>query len=139
MSLITPEVEALLYLFAAVAFILALKGLSSPKSARRGNIIGAVGALVGVVTVFIAEELKNVGWILLVIGIGTIISIPASRMVKMTQMPSLLPCSTVWEVEQPELWHCWNSLLLTPLDSCLPSRSPFSWVAFRSPVQSSPS
>ena len=90
MSLITPEVEALLYLFAAVAFILALKGLSSPKSARRGNIIGAVGALVGVVTVFIAEELKNVGWILLVIGIGTIISIPASRMVKMTQMPQLV-------------------------------------------------
>ena len=54
MSLITPEVEALLYLFAAVAFILALKGLSSPKSARRGNVIGAVGAIVGVVTVFLA-------------------------------------------------------------------------------------
>ena len=90
MSLITPEVEALLYLFAAVAFILALKGLSSPKSARRGNIIGAVGALVGVITVFVAEELKNIGWILLVIGIGTIISIPASRMVKMTQMPQLV-------------------------------------------------
>ena len=90
MSLITPEVEALLYLFAAVAFILALKGLSSPKSARRGNVIGAVGAIVGVVTVFLAEELKNIGWILIVIGIGTIISIPASRMVKMTQMPQLV-------------------------------------------------
>ncbi|MFM1953114.1 MAG: hypothetical protein RL187_323 [Actinomycetota bacterium] len=90
MSLITPEVEALLYLFAAVAFILALKGLSSPKSARRGNIIGAIGAIVGVTAVFLAEELKNIGWILLVIGIGTIISVPASRMVKMTQMPQLV-------------------------------------------------
>ena len=90
MSLISPEVEALLYLVAAVAFILALKGLSSPKSARRGNIIGAAGALVGVTTVFLAEELKNVGWILLVIGVGTIISVPASRMVKMTQMPQLV-------------------------------------------------
>jgi H+-translocating NAD(P) transhydrogenase subunit beta len=90
MSAITPEVEALLYLFAAVAFILALKGLSSPKSARRGNLLGALGALVGVVTVFLAEELSNIGWILLVIAIGTLLSVPASRMVKMTQMPQLV-------------------------------------------------
>jgi H+-translocating NAD(P) transhydrogenase subunit beta len=90
MSLITPEVEALLYLFAAVAFILALKGLSSPKSARRGNLIGAFGALVGIITVFLAEELSNVGWILLVIGVGSLLSVPASRMVKMTQMPQLV-------------------------------------------------
>ena len=90
MSLISVEVEALLYLFAAVCFILALKGLSSPKSARRGNLIGAFGALVGIVTVFLAEELRNVGWILLVIGIGSILSVPASRMVKMTQMPQLV-------------------------------------------------
>jgi H+-translocating NAD(P) transhydrogenase subunit beta len=90
MSAITPEVEALLYLFAAVAFILALKGLSSPKSARRGNLLGALGALVGVVTVFLAEELSNIGWILVVIAIGTLLSVPASRMVKMTQMPQLV-------------------------------------------------
>ena len=90
MSVLTQEVEALLYLFAAVCFILALKGLSSPKSARRGNLIGALGALVGIVTVFLAEELRNIGWILIVIGIGTIVSIPASRMVKMTQMPQLV-------------------------------------------------
>ena len=90
MNLISQEVEALLYLFAAVAFILALKGLSSPKSARRGNLIGAFGALVGIVTVFLAEELRNVGWILLVIGVGSLLSVPASRMVKMTQMPQLV-------------------------------------------------
>ncbi len=60
MSLISVQVEALLYLFAAVCFIMALKGLSSPKSARRGNLIGALGALVGIATVFLAEELRNV-------------------------------------------------------------------------------
>jgi NAD(P) transhydrogenase subunit beta len=90
MSLLSVEVEALLYLFAAVCFILALKGLSSPKSARRGNLIGALGAVVGVTTVFLAEELTNIGWILLVIGIGTLLSVPVSRMVKMTQMPQLV-------------------------------------------------
>ncbi|MEZ5190875.1 MAG: NAD(P)(+) transhydrogenase (Re/Si-specific) subunit beta [Schumannella sp.] len=46
MSLLTPEWTAGLYLFAAVCFILALKGLSSPKTARRGNLLGAFGALV---------------------------------------------------------------------------------------------
>lgn len=90
MSLISEEVEALLYLFAAVAFILALRGLSSPKSARRGNLLGALGATVGIVTVFLAEELSNIGWILLVIGVGSLLSVPASRMVKMTQMPQLV-------------------------------------------------
>jgi H+-translocating NAD(P) transhydrogenase subunit beta len=90
MTPIPEEVEALLYLFAAVAFILALRGLSSPKSARRGNLLGALGATVGIVTVFLAEELSNIVWILLVIGVGTLISVPASRMVKMTQMPQLV-------------------------------------------------
>jgi len=41
----TPTWVQLAYLVAAVCFILALKGLSSPKSARNGNLIGAVGAL----------------------------------------------------------------------------------------------
>lgn len=90
MSLISEEVEALLYLFAAVAFILALRGLSSPKTARRGNLLGALGATVGIVTVFLAEELSNIGWILLVIGVGTLVSVRASRVVKMTQMPQLV-------------------------------------------------
>jgi len=78
MSILSQEVEALLYLFAAVCFILALRGLSSPKSARRGNLIGALGAVVGVATVFLAEELTNIGWILLVIAVGSAVSVPAS-------------------------------------------------------------
>ncbi len=90
MSLISQEVEALLYLFAAVAFILALRGLSSPKTARRGNLLGALGATVGIATVFLAEQLSNIGWILLVIGVGTLVSVRASRVVKMTQMPQLV-------------------------------------------------
>ncbi len=90
MNLLSGELEALLYLFAAVAFILALKGLSSPKSARRGNLLGAIGALVGVITVFLVEDLKNIVWILVVIVVGSVISVPASRLVKMTQMPQLV-------------------------------------------------
>ena len=88
--LLSPELTALLYLVAAVCFILALKGLGSPKTARRGNLIGAFGAVLAMVVVFLSTELDNVALILGVIAIGTVVAVPASRMVKMTQMPQLV-------------------------------------------------
>jgi len=88
--LLSPELAAVLYLVAAVCFILALKGLGSPKTARRGNLIGAFGAVLAMVVVFLSTELDNVALILGVIAVGTIIAVPASRMVKMTQMPQLV-------------------------------------------------
>jgi len=88
--LLSPEWAAVLYLVAAVCFILALKGLGSPKTARRGNLIGAFGAVLAMVVVFLSTELDNVALILGVIAVGTIIAVPASRMVKMTQMPQLV-------------------------------------------------
>jgi NAD(P) transhydrogenase subunit beta len=79
-----------LYLLAAVCFILALKGLSSPRSARRGNLIGAAGAGVALLVTFFAADLKNVGWILAAIVVGTALAVPAARLVQMTQMPQLV-------------------------------------------------
>lgn len=90
MNILSPELTAVLYLIAAVCFILALKGLSSPKSARRGNLIGAFGAILAMVVVFLSTELDNVLLILGVIALGTAIAVPASRLVKMTQMPQLV-------------------------------------------------
>lgn len=90
MQLLTPEWTALLYLVAAVCFILALKGLGSPRTARRGNLIGALGAVIAMVVVFLSTELDNLALIIGVIAVGTIIAVPASRMVKMTQMPQLV-------------------------------------------------
>ena len=90
MNLLSPEWSAGLYLVAAVCFILALKGLSSPRSARRGNLIGAFGALVALVTVFLSMHLENLPWILLTIAVGSAIAAPVSRVVKMTQMPQLV-------------------------------------------------
>jgi NAD(P) transhydrogenase subunit beta len=90
MSVLAPEWTAVLYLVAAVCFILALRGLSSPASARRGNLIGAVGAFVALVTVFLSMRLDNVPWILGTIAVGSAIAAPVSRRVKMTQMPQLV-------------------------------------------------
>ena len=90
MSILSPEWTAILYLIAAVCFILALKGLSSPRTARRGNLIGAGGALLAVVTVFLSVRLENIPAILIAIAVGSAVAVPIARRVQMTQMPQLV-------------------------------------------------
>jgi len=90
MTLLSPTWTAILYLIAAVCFILALKGLSSPKTARRGNLIGAAGATIAVITVFLSSKLDNIPWILAAIAVGSAIAAPVARRVQMTQMPQLV-------------------------------------------------
>jgi len=87
----TPTWVQLANLAAAVMFILALKGLSSPKTARQGVLIGAVGAAVATVVVFFSGiELMNLGLILGGIAIGSLIGAVAARRVQMTQMPQMV-------------------------------------------------
>ena len=90
MSVLGPGWTALFYLVAAVCFILALKGLSSPRTARRGNAIGAAGALVAVATVFLSAELENIPLIIAAIAVGSAVAVPVARRVQMTQMPQLV-------------------------------------------------
>ncbi len=90
MILLTPEWAAIAYLAAAVCFIMALQGLGKPKTARRGNLIGAAGALIAVVTVFLSSKIDNLPLIVGVIVVGAAIAAPVSRRVKMTQMPQLV-------------------------------------------------
>ena len=90
MTLLDPVWTALLYLAAAVFFILALRGLSSPRTARRGNLVGAFGALLAVITVFLSARLDNIPWIIGAIAVGTAVAAPVARRVKMTQMPQLV-------------------------------------------------
>ena len=90
MNVLGPGWTALFYLVAAVCFILALKGLSSPRTARRGNAIGAAGALVAVVTVFLSAKLENIPLIIAAIAVGSAVAVPVARRVQMTQMPQLV-------------------------------------------------
>ncbi len=90
MSILSAEWTAILYLVSAVCFILALKGLSSPKHARRGNLIGSAGALIAIVTVFLSMKIDNIPLILAAIAVGSAIAVPIARKVKMTQMPQLV-------------------------------------------------
>ncbi|MGZ4650429.1 MAG: NAD(P)(+) transhydrogenase (Re/Si-specific) subunit beta [Kineosporiaceae bacterium] len=90
MKLLSSTAVELLYLVAAVCFILALKGLSGPRTARRGNLIGAAGAAIAVVTTFFSTDLDNIGWILAAIVVGAAVAVPTARRVQMTQMPQLV-------------------------------------------------
>jgi NAD(P) transhydrogenase subunit beta len=86
----TPVWAQIGYLAAAVCFIVALKGLSSPRTARRGNLIGAAGAVLATVLVFAAGGLDNVLPILIALAIGTAIGVVGAYRVQMTQMPQLV-------------------------------------------------
>jgi NAD(P) transhydrogenase subunit beta len=79
---------ALWYLAASVLFILALKGLSHPETARRGNVFGMIGMLIAVVVTLATTQ--RVELILVAILIGGSIGAVVARRVEMTQMPELV-------------------------------------------------
>jgi NAD(P) transhydrogenase subunit beta len=79
---------ALWYLAASVLFILALKGLSSPVSARRGNLFGVIGMAIAVLVTLAIT--KKVAFILVAMAIGGMVGAFVARRVQMTQMPELV-------------------------------------------------
>jgi NAD(P) transhydrogenase subunit beta len=90
----SPNVVALLYLAAGVLFILALRGLSSPASSRRGNLLGMIGMTIAVLTTLaqIGAPDSASTWILIVLGlaIGGGIGAYIARSIPMTSMPELV-------------------------------------------------
>ncbi|MGI8434120.1 MAG: NAD(P)(+) transhydrogenase (Re/Si-specific) subunit beta [Nocardioidaceae bacterium] len=85
-----PSWVQLAYLLAAVCFIMALKGLSSPRGARRGNALGAAGALIACVVVFFEGGLHHLVPILIAVAVGAALGAATAQRVQMTQMPQLV-------------------------------------------------
>ncbi|MET0391644.1 MAG: NAD(P)(+) transhydrogenase (Re/Si-specific) subunit beta [Chitinophagaceae bacterium] len=89
------NVLTLCYLIGSVTFIIGLKMLSNPASARKGNLVAAGGMAIAILgTIFLYEEngrkLGNYGWIFGGIAIGTVVGFLAARKVKMTAMPEMV-------------------------------------------------
>lgn len=84
----SANLVALAYLVASVFFILALKGLSSPESARRGNLFGMIGMTIAVATTLTLTQ----NWILILgcIAVGGLIGAIVAQRVQMTAMPELV-------------------------------------------------
>jgi H+-translocating NAD(P) transhydrogenase subunit beta len=92
-SFMNADITALLYLVAGVLFIQALRGLSSPESSRRGNMLGIIGMVIAVATTLASHPPAGTGaWILVVAGLGLGGGIGAviARKVPMTSMPELV-------------------------------------------------
>ncbi len=85
-----PTWAQLVYLLCAVGFILALKGLSGPRTARTGNLIGAGAAVVAVVLPFVYLDLDHLPLIIGAIALGSLGGVLGARRVQMTQMPQMV-------------------------------------------------
>jgi NAD(P) transhydrogenase subunit beta len=85
-----PDVVGLLYLVTIVCFVVALRFLSSPRHARKGNWVGGAGMLVAIGTTLLLEGIGN--WPLLVVAgvIGTVVGVVGARNVRMTAMPQMV-------------------------------------------------
>jgi NAD(P) transhydrogenase subunit beta len=86
------NIAALLYLVAGVLFILALRGLSSPATSRKGNQYGMIGMAVAVATTLLLRLPSIWGLILVVIGAGLGGGVGAfvAKRIEMTKMPQLV-------------------------------------------------
>ena len=81
---------ALAYLVAGICFILALRGLSSPASSRRGNRLGMLGMAIAVVTTLITHEIASPIELGAAIAVGGAIGFVTARRIAMTAMPQLV-------------------------------------------------
>jgi H+-translocating NAD(P) transhydrogenase subunit beta len=80
----------LLYLIAAVLFIIGLKRLGSPATARRGNMISGVGMLLAIAVTLVDPLVVSYGVILAGVGVGTALGLWQAYAVKMTAMPQMV-------------------------------------------------
>jgi NAD(P) transhydrogenase subunit beta len=85
-----PTYILVLYLVAAILFIIGLMRLSSPATARTGNILAATGMLIAIVITLLLRGVLNYTMILVGIAIGGVIGGVAARTVKMTAMPQMV-------------------------------------------------
>jgi NAD(P) transhydrogenase subunit beta len=86
-------VISLCYLVAAVLFILALRGLSSPEGARRGVLLGEIGMFIAVVATLLHKDIVTYQWILAGIVVGSGIGVAISATIPMTKMPERIALS----------------------------------------------
>ena len=84
------ELTGLAYLIAAICFILALRGLSSPETARRGNMTGVAGMVIAIGTTLANPSVVSYDWIIAGILIGGSIGTVIALKIQMTALPQLV-------------------------------------------------
>ena len=80
----------LFYLISAVCFILGLKRLSHPKTARSGNFLAALGMLIAIAATLASSDVLNLQLIAIGVGVGAVIGLLFATRVQMTEMPQMV-------------------------------------------------
>jgi len=83
-------IRSLSYLVAAVLFVVGLKGMSHPRTAVRGNMLGAAGMLLAIVVTLLDRQIIGWGWIGAGLALGSVIGVVLARRVQMTAMPQMV-------------------------------------------------
>src|SRR5919204_1806080 len=78
------------YLVAAILFILGIRGLSHPRTARQGNLLAAIGMGIAVIATLLDKDVETFGLIVLGIAVGAVVGAVSARAVKMTAMPQMV-------------------------------------------------
>jgi len=87
---LTHNQQAIAYLVSAVLFIFALKGLTHPATARRGNLFGMLGMVIALAATLLGTEVTDY-WLILVAGaVGAVVGIVVALRIQMTAMPQLV-------------------------------------------------
>lgn len=87
---LSVNTQALVYLLSAILFILALKGLTHPASARRGNYLGMAGMVLAVVATLLGNQVHSYGFIIAGVLVGAVIGAVLAARIQMTAMPQLV-------------------------------------------------
>jgi NAD(P) transhydrogenase subunit beta len=87
---ISANTQAVVYLVSAILFILALKGLTHPSTARRGNFYGMAGMALAIVATLLGSEVQSYGFIIAGVLVGAPIGIVLAMRIRMTAMPQLV-------------------------------------------------
>ncbi|MET0065203.1 MAG: NAD(P)(+) transhydrogenase (Re/Si-specific) subunit beta [Candidatus Thiodiazotropha sp.] len=87
---ISANTQSIAYLVSAILFILALKGLTHPSSARRGNYLGMTGMGIAILATLLGHEVQSYGFILAGVAAGALIGALLASRVQMTAMPQLV-------------------------------------------------
>ncbi len=87
---ISANTQSVAYLVSAILFILALKGLTHPASARRGNYLGMTGMGIAIFATLLGHEVQSYGFIIAGVAAGALIGAVLASRVQMTAMPQLV-------------------------------------------------
>lgn len=88
--IINPNIINFFYLISIILFTIGLKWMSSPKTARNGNLLAAVGMLIAIITTLFEKQIIRYPYIIAGLVIGGAIGVLLAKIVKMTAMPQMV-------------------------------------------------